>query len=125
MIKLGIIGLGRLGRKHAENIHYHIPNGELTAVCSVAEEELQSVAGQMSPDIRSTDFMEIIENEMLDGIVIASSSQEHCRMVCAAAEAGRKHVYVEKPLGMTVEEIDRIRSAVDTKHTRAPESRTT
>ena len=34
-VKLDIIGLGRLGRKHAENIHYHIQNAELTAICSL------------------------------------------------------------------------------------------
>ena len=111
--KLGIIGLGRLGRKHAENIYYHIPNANLTAVCSVVEDELESVGREMNPAHRTADFMEIIQNEELDGIVIASSSQEHCRMVCAAAEAGRRYLYVEKPLGMTIGEIDQIRSAVD------------
>lgn len=35
--KIGIIGLGRLGRKHAENIHYHIQNAELAAICSAME----------------------------------------------------------------------------------------
>ena len=111
-IRLGIIGLGRLGRKHAENIHYKIPNAELTAICSMVQEELDSVGAEMGPKYRTRDFMELIENQELDAVVIASSSQEHCRMLCAAAEAGRKKVYIEKPLGMTVEEINRIRSAV-------------
>ena len=111
-IRLGIIGLGRLGRKHAENIHYKIPNAELTAICSMVQEELDSVGAEMGPKYRTRDFMELIENQELDAVVIASSSQEHCRMLCAAAEAGRKKVYIEKPLGMTVEEIIRIRSAV-------------
>lgn len=111
-VKLGIIGLGRLGRKHAENIHYKIPNAELTAICSVVEEELDSVGKEMSPKYRTKDFMEIFENEDLDGIVIASSSKAHCSMLCAAAEAGRKKVYIEKPLGMTIDEIDRIKAAV-------------
>jgi myo-inositol 2-dehydrogenase/D-chiro-inositol 1-dehydrogenase len=112
-IKLGIIGLGRLGRKHAENIHYKIQNAELTAVCSVVEKELESVGREMSPKYRTKDFMDILENEDLDAVVIASSSQAHCQMVCAAAEAGRKNVYLEKPLGMTIEEIDQIKAAVE------------
>lgn len=36
-VKLGIIGLGRLGRNHAENIRYKIPNAELAAVCSAVQ----------------------------------------------------------------------------------------
>ena len=110
--KLGIIGLGRLGRKHAENIHYQIPNAELTAICSTVQQELDDVGREMDPKYSTTDFNEIITNDALDGIVIASTSQAHCRMVCAAAEAGRKKVYIEKPLGMTIEEIDQIKSAV-------------
>ena len=89
-VKLGIIGLGRLGSKHAENIHYKIPNAELRAICSIVEEELDSVGKEMSPKYRTQNYMEIIENEGLDAIVIASSSKAHCRMLCDAAEAGRK-----------------------------------
>lgn len=113
-VKLGIIGLGRMGRRHAANIHYRIPNAELTAICSLDEQELDSVAQEMSPRYCTSNFVELIENQELDGIVIASSSQEHCRMVCAAAEAGCKKVFTEKPLGMTVEEIDRIRAVAET-----------
>ena len=90
-IRLGIIGLGRLGRKHAENIHYKIQNAELTAICSMVDEELKSVGDEMSPKYSTKDFMEIIENDSLDAVVIASSSQAHCQMVCAAAQAGRKN----------------------------------
>jgi myo-inositol 2-dehydrogenase/D-chiro-inositol 1-dehydrogenase len=111
-VRLGIIGLGRLGRKHAENIHYKIPEAELAAICSVVDEELDSVGSEMNPRYRTKDFMEIVENKDLDAIVIASSSQQHCQMLCAAAEAGRKKVYVEKPLGMSIEEIDKIKAAV-------------
>ena len=110
--KLGIIGLGRLGREHAGYIHYRIPNAELAAICSLDEQELASVAQEMNPRYGSSNYVELIENRDLDGIVIAASSQEHCRMICAAAEAGCRSVFTEKPLGMTVEEIDRIRAAV-------------
>lgn len=111
-IKLGIIGLGRLGRRHAENIHYHIQNAELRAICSVVQEELDSVSAEMAPRYVTSSYQEIIENDDLDAIVIASSSQEHCVMICDAAATGRKNLYTEKPIGMTIPEIDEIRSAV-------------
>lgn len=111
-VRLGIIGLGRLGRKHAENIHYHIPRARLTAVCSIIQEELDSVANQMNPKIITRDYREIIENDQLDGIVIASPSQNHAAMICEAAKAGCKNIFTEKPIGMTLEEIEAIQAAI-------------
>jgi hypothetical protein len=77
----------------------------------MVEKELEAVGKEMSPKYRTKDFMEIIKNEDLGAVAIASSSQQHCRMLCAAAEAGRKKVYIEKPLGMTIEEIGQINVA--------------
>ena len=104
--KLGIIGLGRMGRKHAENIRYHIQNAELTAICSIVQEELDTVGKEMTPEYATREYMDIIENDQLDGIVIASSSQEHAVMICDAVKAGRENIFTEKPIGMTLEEID-------------------
>lgn len=112
-VKLGIVGLGRLGRNHAANIHYKIPNAELTAICSVMPHELEEVGREMNPKYRYADYRDMFMNTELDGVVIATNSQLHCEMACAAAELGVKNVYMEKPLGMTLEEIDRIRTAVD------------
>lgn len=112
-VKLGIIGLGRLGRKHAENIHYHIQNAELTAICSIVQHELDAVSKEMAPKYVTKDYREILENHDLDGIVIASSSQEHALMICDAARIGRKNVYTEKPIGMTLAEIEQIKAAVE------------
>ena len=75
--RIGIIGLGRLGRKHAENIHYKIPNAELTAICSTVKQELDEVSRETDPRYVTTDYNEIITNEDLDGIVIAATSQQH------------------------------------------------
>lgn len=112
-VKLGIVGLGRLGRNHAANIHYAIPNAELSAICSVEQKELDEVGAEMQPKYRYTDYREMFQNPELDGVVIASSSQMHCEMACAAAELGVKHVYMEKPLGMSLDEIAKIKSAAE------------
>lgn len=112
-VRLGIIGFGRLGRQHAENIHARIPHAELAAVCSVVDEELATAERELAPRHLTTDYHELIEDDRLDGILIASSSQQHARMVCDALKAGRKNLYVEKPLGMNLEEIEAIREAVE------------
>ena len=112
-IKLGIIGLGRLGRNHAANIHYRIPNAELTAICSAVEEELNEVKTEMQPKYATLDYRELLNIEELDGVVIASNSAFHCEMICEAARAGVKNIFCEKPLGMTLEEIDLIKETVE------------
>lgn len=111
-VKLGVVGLGRLGRNHAANIHYRLPNAELTAICSVVQTELDNVAEEMKPRYCYTDYREMFKNQELDGVVIASNSQAHCEMACAAAELGVKNVYIEKPLGMALDEVEQIRIAV-------------
>ncbi|MBR0600458.1 Gfo/Idh/MocA family oxidoreductase [Sinanaerobacter chloroacetimidivorans] len=112
-VKLGIVGLGRLGREHAANINYNIINAELTAVCSAVKEEVDSIMKEMNPSYGTTDYMELFNDKNLDGIVIASNSAFHCQMICDAANAGVKNIYCEKPLGMTLEEIELIKETVE------------
>jgi len=111
-IKLGIIGLGRLGRLHAENIYYKINNAELTAICSTIQEEIDIVKLEMNPKYAVLDYKELINIDEIDGIIIASNSAFHCEMICEAAEAGVKNIFCEKPLGMTLEEIDLIKERI-------------
>ncbi|MCX7786272.1 MAG: Gfo/Idh/MocA family oxidoreductase [Spirochaetes bacterium] len=111
-IKLGIVGLGRLGRHHAENIRFRIPNAVLRAVCSVVKEELDDAISTLQPDYATLRYEELLSDPELDGIVIATNSAYHCEMICRAAEAGVKHIYCEKPLGMNQKEIDQIREAM-------------
>ena len=112
-VKLGIVGLGRLGREHAANINYNITNAELIAVCSAIQEEVDSVMKEMKPTYGTTNYMDLFNDKGLDGIVIASNSAYHCQMICDAANAGVKNIYCEKPLGMTLEEINLIKETVE------------
>lgn len=113
-LKLGIVGLGRLGRKHAENIAFKIPNAELTAICSIVEAEVAEVQKSWGIEYAYTDYFEMLKNNNLDAIVVASSSSEHCKHIEAALEAGF-HVFSEKPLGLTVEECLQVERVVE-KH---------
>jgi len=112
-VKLGIVGLGRLGRNHAANINYKLGNAELVAVCSADQAEIDSVMAEMKPKYGTTDYMVLFNDRDLDGIVIASNSMFHCQMICDAAKAGVKNIYCEKPLGMNLKEIDLIKDAVE------------
>lgn len=83
-VKLGIVGLGRLGRQHAHNIKYLIREAELHAVCSILPEEIEKAKQDFAPPVATSDFEDLLSIRELDGLVIASNSQTHCEMICRA-----------------------------------------
>ncbi len=111
-VKVGIVGLGRLGRHHAENLAFRIPNAELWAVCSVVEEEVITV--QQAWNIRHgyTNYRDMLANSELSAIFIASPSGFHCEQIKQALAAGF-HVFCEKPLGLYLEEAIEVQQAVE------------
>jgi len=113
-VKLGTAGLGRLGLRHAENIAARIEGAELYAICDTDTSRLNSVADRLGVKYRYTDFNDMAALGELDGIVIVSPSAFHTSQIEAALEAG-KHVFSEKPLGITVDECRAAEKAVE-KH---------
>ncbi|SFD17285.1 inositol 2-dehydrogenase [Clostridium uliginosum] len=111
-IKFGIVGLGRLGEKHAENLAFRIPNAELLAVCSVVKEEVDEVQEKWQIKYGYTNFDEMLKNLELDAIFISSPSEFHCEQIEKALAAGF-HVFTEKPLGITVNEVKKVSEVVN------------
>jgi myo-inositol 2-dehydrogenase/D-chiro-inositol 1-dehydrogenase len=113
-VKVGIVGLGRLGRQHAENLAFRIPNCELMAVCSVIQTEIEQAQREWGIKYTYTSYEEMLENKELDAIFIASPSGFHCEQIEKALNAGF-HVFSEKPLGLYIDEALRVQEAVN-KH---------
>lgn len=111
-IKVGAVGLGRLGKKHAENVAFKIPNAELTAICALDEEQLKGLQQEWNIPYIYTEYNEMIKNEELDAVVISSPSSLHTKQIANALESGL-HVFCEKPLGTTVEECKIAEEAVE------------
>lgn len=110
-VKLGVIGVGRLGAKHAENIALSIPEADLVAVCDIDQEKVCDIADRLGARYYYTDYRELLSNDEIDGVVIANSTTEHCKTVCDSARYG-KHIFCEKPLGINREELLKINQAV-------------
>lgn len=102
-IRIGAVGLGRLGYQHAYNLRFGIPNAQLVALCDMNEEKLKSTAQQWGVAHAYTDYAAMLENPDLDAVAITSPSHLHTAQIAAALERGL-HVFCEKPLGTTVEE---------------------
>ncbi|MDX9801297.1 MAG: Gfo/Idh/MocA family oxidoreductase, partial [Spirochaetia bacterium] len=113
-VKIGSVGLGRLGLRHAENIAGKIGYAELTAICDLNREMLTKTADRLNVKHRFTDFSEMIKLKELDAVVIVSPSALHTGQIASALDAGL-HVFSEKPLGVTVDECKTAEKAVE-KH---------
>lgn len=112
MIKTGIVGLGRLGKIHAKNLKFLIPNIELVAVCSIADEELEYAKKVLEVSQTFKNFNTMIDKGGLDAVVIVSPSGYHTEQIRYAMEAGL-HVFTEKPLGIDVVDIEDTVSVID------------
>ena len=116
-VKVGIAGLGRLGKVHAHNIAYKIPNAELTAACSIVSDELEYAKKELGVTDVYMDYREMLAKADIDAVAIVTTSGEHCWQIAAALDAG-KHVFSDKPLGVTLEECKLAEAEVE----RHPES---
>lgn len=111
-VKVGIVGLGRLGRQHAKNLAFRIPKAELTAVCSIVKEEVDEVQKYWGIKYGYTDYDEMLKNKELDAIFISSPSGYHCDQITKALHAGF-HVFSEKPLGLYLDEAKKAAKVVN------------
>lgn len=113
-VRIGSVGLGRLGAQHAENIATKIPNARLTALCDVDAKHLKEEAARLHVKNTYTDFDAMLECDEIDAVSIVSPSALHPSQITKALAKG-KHVFSEKPLGTTVEECKEAEKAVE-KH---------
>ena len=110
-VRVGMVGLGRLGVKHAENLAFRVGGAELAAVCALETDRVETACRDWSVPRGYTDFTRMLGDTGLDAILIASSSASHCRQIEQALDAGF-HVFCEKPLGVTLEECMQAEAAV-------------
>ncbi|MBU0929206.1 MAG: inositol 2-dehydrogenase [Spirochaetes bacterium] len=111
-IRIGSVGLGRLGLRHAENIAARVTGAELAALCDVDGKKLGETADRLGVAARFESFDEMLASPDIDAVVLVSPSGLHTGQIAAALEAG-KHVFSEKPLGVTVEECRIAEKAVE------------
>ena len=104
MKKVGIIvvGLGRIGRLHAEVFRTKVENAKLIAVVDVNENVARSVAESLGVKYY-TDYEKALKDPEVNAVCICTPTFLHKDMVIAAAEEG-KHIFCEKPLTVTSDE---------------------
>ncbi len=105
-IRVGIVGGGSVSESylpHLLRLNIPRPRVDVRVVCDIDPARRAVAERQFAIDAFTTDAREVIESPEIDLVLVLTSMQEHGRFARAALEAG-KHVLVEKPMAMTLEE---------------------
>lgn len=99
---VGIIGAGRIGKLHAENIARFIPRATIAGISDVnMTEEIRTWAEGLGIPLVTDNSLDIINHPDIQAVIVCSSTSTHADMTIAAAKAG-KHVFCEKPIDLSV-----------------------
>lgn len=99
MLKVGLIGVGRIGQVHAVNIAGHAES-TLVAVADVNTDAAQALAAKHGAQATSSDA--IIADRAIDAVLVATSTDTHSDLIEKATAAG-KAVLCEKPVDLSLE----------------------
>ena len=109
-VKIGIIGTGGMGGRHALNLALRTPGARVVGIMDVEAERAAAVAEVCDGAKIYTDADMLIADPNVDALVIASPDHTHARLASACIAAG-KPVLCEKPLATSVSEAEGVVSA--------------
>jgi predicted dehydrogenase len=109
-LRVGVLGAGQISQAAHFEACRKAENARLHAICDVAEDLLERVAAIHAPEKTYDDYDAMISDPEVDAVIVAIADQFHVPMTLKALKAG-KHVLVEKPMGVTVEECEGLRAA--------------
>lgn len=105
----GIIGCGVIAPWHARAVR-NVPDAELIAVCDIIPEKAEKIKEEFGAQYAYTDYKDLLSRDDIDIVSICVPSGLHAAVGIEAARAG-KHILSEKPLDITLENIDNLVSA--------------
>jgi myo-inositol 2-dehydrogenase/D-chiro-inositol 1-dehydrogenase len=98
MVRVAVLGAGRIGQIHARNVAAH-PKARLVAVTDVSAEAAQSLARATGAAVQASSN-EIMADAAIDAVLICSPTDTHADLIELAAKAG-KAVFCEKPVDLS------------------------
>lgn len=108
---VGVIGVGEMGKRHAENMRRHVPEAQLIAIADVSTTRLQQVADELEIEHTYSSVEEMLQRKDIHAVVISTPDKFHATAIKAAATAG-KEILCEKPLAITLEDAESALQAV-------------
>ncbi|MEA3184835.1 MAG: myo-inositol 2-dehydrogenase / D-chiro-inositol 1-dehydrogenase [Ilumatobacteraceae bacterium] len=110
-LRIGVLGVGRIGKMHAELVARQVPGASLAMVHDVNAQAAAAVGAELDVPY-TTDAEELLASGDVDAVAICSSTDTHVPLMIAAAAAG-KAIFCEKPVSLDLAKVDEGLAAVD------------
>jgi scyllo-inositol 2-dehydrogenase (NAD+) len=110
-LKFGVVGVGEMGKFHAETLRYRTPGACLVAVADANPDRARAVARELGVDAFFESLEAMLGGSEIDAVVISSPPKFHGAAIRLAAKAG-KQIFCEKPLAITLDDADSALEAV-------------
>ena len=105
MLKIGIIGAGRIGKVHLESISYHVKNATVTAMADpFMNEETEKLIRSYGVSKVTKDYKDILNDKDIDAVLVCSSTDTHAAISI--------EVFCEKPVDHSIEKIQAVADAL-------------
>ncbi|MBN8998790.1 MAG: Gfo/Idh/MocA family oxidoreductase [Rhizobiales bacterium] len=112
-LRVGVLGAGQIAQAAHFESCTKARNARLAAICDVAEDLRERMAITHGADRTYADYDAMLADPDIDAVIIATADAFHVPATLRALQAG-KHVLCEKPIGISIEEVETLRDAVRT-----------
>jgi myo-inositol 2-dehydrogenase / D-chiro-inositol 1-dehydrogenase len=109
-LRIGVVGVGRIGAMHARLLSGQVPGAVVTTVNDALPEAARALGDELGVAVADS-ADDLMGRSDVDAVAICSSTETHAPLVAAAAEAGRA-IFCEKPVSHDLVEVDRALEAV-------------
>ena len=111
-LRVCLVGAGRAGKVHANSLVHHVPGAQAVALVDTQADVLQDTGDQFGVDARLGSLEAALDAVEFEAVVITTPTFTHKSLAVMAAGAG-KHVFLEKPMALTIDECDAIIAAAE------------
>lgn len=111
LLRVGVLGCGPISQFAHFDACRKSRNCDLYAICDAAPDLLARMAATHAPTKTFSDLDDMLNDPAVDAVIVATSDQFHVPLCTKVLDAG-KHVFVEKPLGVSIEECEALRTRV-------------
>lgn len=109
-VRICMLGAGRVGKNHSNAIIRHVPNGKIVALVDPALEIRRETGSQFGIEAGFDSLSAALDQVDFDAVIITTPTFTHKALVEEAAAHG-KHIFLEKPMALNLEECDAILDA--------------
>jgi predicted dehydrogenase len=119
--RVGVVGCGRIASTMEDESDVHpvtiagafdaLPNARIVAACNRGEQALHAFGKRWGVEALYRDYRQMFAREQLDIVCVATHPPQHAEIVAAAAQAGVRGIFCEKPMALSLAACDTMLNA--------------